>query len=156
MKKANFDLDMIDEYPDSLGSRPDKQQEPVPMKKTEEKREVEGVRYYDSIPFSDFAKIDMRVGKIVEVSEVPNAKGPLVKLRVDLGDVGTRTIVAGIKEFYSMDELENRLIIVVVNLKPRSLAGIMSEGMLLAAENDNGDVSLLAPDKNVEPGCRIR
>ena len=108
------------------------------------------------INFSDFEKVDLRVGKIIEVSDVPGAKKPLYKLTVDLGDLGTRTIVAGIKDFYTEEQLLNRQIVVVVNLKPRNLAGIMSEGMLLAAEDDFGNVSLVRPDSDVRPGCRLR
>ncbi|MFI5412379.1 MAG: methionine--tRNA ligase subunit beta [Candidatus Micrarchaeales archaeon] len=155
MKKGNFDLDMIDEYPDALGSK-NRAEPSVSSKPVEDIVQKEETRtQYEGITFGDFAKVDLRVGRIKEVSEVPGAKKPLWKLRVDLGHIGMRTIVAGIKSFYSADELIGRQIIVVVNLKPRSLAGIMSEGMLLAAEDGPDNISLISPDKDMEPGCKI-
>ncbi len=156
MSRSNFDLDMVDDYPDALGSRNTKdapaKTAPVESITPSEPKHVE----YEGIEFRDFEKVDLRVGNITEVSDVPGAKKPLYKLTVDLGELGTRTIVAGIGAFYTADELINRQIVVVVNLKPRSLAGIMSYGMLLAAEDESGKVSLVSPDAEVKPGCRLR
>lgn len=145
-------MDLINESTDALGSKPgDKPPAPV-----ESMVQQVAAAQYESIAFDDFEKVDLRAAKITAVEDVPNAKKPLWKLTVDLGSLGTRTIVAGIRAFYSSEDLIGRYIIVVANLKPRSLAGIMSEGMLLAAEDDSGNVSLIAPDKDVQPGCRIR
>jgi methionine--tRNA ligase beta chain len=158
MGKKGFDLDMADEYPDILGG-----ERPAVEKEREKKREDEerhgevprqSVVTYDTIPFDDFAKVDLRVAKITDVSDVQGAKKPLWKLKIDVGELGSRTIVAGIRDLYDENELLGRQIIIVANLKPRSLAGIMSEGMLLAAE-DGSDISLLQPDKDVRPGCKI-
>ncbi|MEN7982230.1 MAG: methionine--tRNA ligase subunit beta [Nanoarchaeota archaeon] len=88
------------------------------------------------IQFEDFAKVDLRVGEIKEVEEIEGAD-KLWKLSVDLGkEIGERTICAGIKEYYSKEELMNKKIIVVVNLAPRKMRGIESQGMLLAASED--------------------
>ena len=111
---------------------------------------AEGVASFDK-----FAALDIRVSKILEVDDVAGAKKPLYKLRVDLGEeLGVRTIVAGIAAYYSKDELVNRKIIVIANLAPRSIAGIMSQGMLLAAE-DGDAVSLLQPDRDMKVGSKI-
>jgi methionine--tRNA ligase beta chain len=157
MRKSDFDLDMVNEYLDILGG-----ERPSVTQGNEKDANAPGhideprqsVVTYDTIPFDDFAKIDLRVAKITGVDEVPGAKKPLWKLRLDVGELGPRTIVAGIKDLYDKNELMERQIIIVANLKPRSLAGIMSEGMLLAAE-DGSNISLLQPDKDVKPGCKI-
>lgn len=160
MGKKNFDLDMIDEYSDILGGeRPSASQEQektvTEAPKQREKEETRpSVVTYGTIPFDDFAKVDLRVAKITNVEDVPGAKKPLWKLRLDVGELGPRTIVAGIRDLYDENDLLGRQIIIVANLKPRSLAGIMSEGMLLAAE-DGSNISLLQPDKDVKAGCKI-
>jgi len=157
----NFDLDMIDEVPDALGTRNTvrEQQASVPMKDLSEPKPAASTDDshvgYGTINFSDFQKVDLRVGRITNVEDVPGAKKPLWKLTVDIGEVGTRTIVAGIRAFYDTDALVDSNIVVVVNLKPRNLAGILSEGMLLAAEDGSGNVSLIRPDKDTVPGCKI-
>lgn len=157
MKDSNFDME-AESYPDALGTT-NKSPSVAGKKPIENIVQVEQSEQthaqYESIVFRDFEKVDLRVGRIKEVDDVPGAKKPLWKLNVDLGDIGMRTIVAGIKSFYTADELIGKQIIVVVNLKPRSLAGIMSEGMLLAAENGPDDVSLISPDKDMTPGCKI-
>ena len=124
----------------------------VKVEKREEKMEqkVEGVQYID---FEDFQKVELKVGEIVEVEEIPKAK-KLYKLTVDLGEEKPRTIVAGIKPFYTPEELKNRKVIVVANLKPKKLMGIESQGMLLAA-NDGENFSLLGVDKNIKNGTRV-
>lgn len=108
----------------------------------------------DTIPFTHFAAIDLRVAKILDVEEVPGARKPLYKLRIDVGELGERQLVAGIKAFYSKDELIGRKIVIVANLAPKPIAGIPSQGMLLAAE-DGSEVSLLQPDRDMREGCRI-
>ncbi len=102
--------------------------------------------------FDDFKKIDMRVGKIVDVQEHPDAD----KLYVIDIDVGTekRKIVAGIRPYYQKEELIGKLVIIVVNLEPRKIRGIESQGMLLAGLDD-GVLGVLTIDKNVSPGTRI-
>jgi methionine--tRNA ligase beta chain len=102
-----------------------------------------------------FSKIDIRVGRILDVEDVPTARKPMYKLRVDLGEVGIRSIVAGIGGNYTKDELIDKRIAVVTNLEPKSIAGEMSHGMLLAAE-DGDIISILSPDRNVRAGSAVR
>jgi len=104
------------------------------------------------IGIDDFGKIDLRVATVVNAEPVPKAK-KLLKLDIDLGE--RRTIVAGIAEHYTPESLIGRQIIVVANLKPAKLMGILSQGMLLAAGDDAGPV-LIAPDKAVARGVALR
>lgn len=107
-----------------------------------------------SIEYSDFEKLDLRVAEIERVENIAGAD-KLYKLTISLGDE-VRTICAGIKQFYSHDELKGKRIIVLANLKPRTLRGIESKGMLLAAGNkEKNTCVLLVPDGNVEVGSRI-
>ncbi len=113
------------------------------------------------ISFEDFKKIDLRVAEIIEVERVENSE-KLVKLRISLGDndpstgsgQGERQIIAGIGKVYEPQTLINKKIVIVANLEPRSLMGLESQGMLLAAGDENGPV-LLVPDKEVNPGSAI-
>jgi len=109
------------------------------------------------ISFSDWGKLDLRVGKILKVEDIEGAD-KLYKLTVDLGnEIGKRTICAGIKEHYTKEELKGKKVIVFVNLTPRKLRGIMSEGMILAAcSEDESKVILLIPEKDIDVGSRIR
>ena len=105
--------------------------------------------------FSDWEKIDLRVAEIIDIEEIENAD-KLWKLTLDVGELGERTICAGIKQFYSKDELKGKKIIYFSNLKPRKLKGIESQGMLLAASNeDHSKVVLIAPESDIETGSRI-
>ncbi len=104
----------------------------------------------DSDPFS---KLDLRVAKIEKVSDHPDAD-KLYVLDLDVGPLGKRTIVAGMKPYYSKVEMLNKSIIIVTNLKPAKIRGVKSSGMLLAAEDENGNCSLLNP-KDANPGCEI-
>jgi len=107
------------------------------------------------INYEDFSKLDIRIAQIKKVEEIEGAD-KLYKLTVDVGDeIGERTICAGIKEFYSMEELEGKLIVVIVNLAARKLRGIESQGMLLAADED-GKPTLLIPEKDVKVGSMVR
>lgn len=105
------------------------------------------------ISFADFQKIELKVAKIVAVEDIAG-KDRLYKLTIDLG-TEKRHIVAGIKEFYKKDELLGKNVIVVANLEPRTIAGIKSEGMLLAAKNKLGGYSIATIADNVAPGTRI-
>lgn len=106
------------------------------------------------IKFSDWEKIDLRTGEILEVEDIKGAD-KLYKLKVDLG-TETRTLVAGLKQYYSKEELEGKKCIVFCNLEPRKMKGITSEGMILAAVNDDhSEVKLLQPDGVIELGSRV-
>ena len=104
------------------------------------------------INFDDFSKLNIRVGKIISAEEVEGSN-KLIKMKVDIGDE-ERQIVAGISKYYSLDELTNKIVIVLINLEPRKIFGIESQGMLLASI-DGDKVSLLQTDKEMIPGSEI-
>ena len=100
-----------------------------------------------------FSNIDLRTAKIIDVKDHPDAEKLLI-LQIDLGQIGQRVIVAGIKKYYSKDELKGKNIVVVTNLKPAKIRGIQSNGMLLAATDSKGVVSLIDPN-DAKPGSRV-
>ena len=108
------------------------------------------------VEFSDWQKLDLRVAEIINVEDIEGAD-KLYKLTLDVGsEIGERVICAGIKEYYSKKELKGKKIVVFVNLKPRLMKGIESQGMLLAAvSDDHSKVVLISPEKDIENGCRI-
>ena len=107
----------------------------------------------DNISFDYFKKMDLRVAQIKECEEVPGADR-LYKLTIDVGE--ERQIVAGIKAYYTREELVGKKIIIVANLEPRTLRGITSHGMLLAASSeDKSSVVLLTPDKDIANGATV-
>ncbi len=103
-----------------------------------------------------FCKVDLRVAKIIKAEDIEGAD-KLLKLEVDLGkETGKRTICAGIKKYYKKEDLIGKQIVVVVNLEPRKMRGLESQGMLLAAVNDDhSEVKLLQPDGSIELGSKI-
>ena len=102
----------------------------------------EGITYLE---FETFMEVELRVGKIVSVEDHPNADR-LYVVTIDDGTDTQRTICAGIKEYYSIEDLENMTVVFVANLKPRPLRGVVSEGMMLAADDGNGAVKLVTID----------
>ncbi|MCE4608349.1 MAG: methionine--tRNA ligase subunit beta [Caldisphaeraceae archaeon] len=108
----------------------------------------------ERIDFSDFSKVDLRVGRVIKAEEVPNSR-KLLKLLVDLGSE-QRQILAGIKKWYRAEELVGKLVIVVFNLKPKLMGGMESQGMILATPcgNDQKPV-LLTTEVPVEPGSKV-
>ncbi len=108
----------------------------------------------DTIGFDDFAKIDLRIAKIVKAEHVEGAD-KLLQLTVDIGDE-TRNIFAGIKSAYAPEDLEGKLIVVVANLKPRKMRFGMSEGMVLAAGPGGKDLWVLNPDQGAQAGMRVK
>ncbi len=106
------------------------------------------------IPYDDFAKLEIMIGKIVEAEEIPKSK-KLLKLKVDIGETEPRQLVAGIKQQYAPADLIGRLVVVLANLQPAKLMGVESRGMILAADLD-GKAILLQPDSEVPPGTRVR
>jgi len=105
------------------------------------------------ITLDDFKKIELKVAKIIEVKEHPNAD-KLYLLTVDLGD-REKQLIAGLRKHYRPDELKGKQIIVIDNLEPAVIRGIKSEGMLLAAQDDER-ISILIPEKEVKLGSNIR
>ncbi|MGR9099696.1 MAG: methionine--tRNA ligase [Gammaproteobacteria bacterium] len=108
----------------------------------------------ETIEFDDFAKLDLRIAKIVKAEHVEGAD-KLLHLTVDIGDE-TRSIFAGIKSAYTPEDLEGRLTVVVANLKPRKMRFGLSEGMVLAAGPGGKDLWVLSPDAGAEPGMRVK
>jgi methionine--tRNA ligase beta chain len=105
------------------------------------------------ISFEDFQKIDLRIGKILEVEKIEESE-KLLKLIVDLGNE-KRQLVAGIAKYYRPEDLVGKEIVVVANLEPKKIMGIESQGMLLAADVE-GEPVILIPEKEIPPGSIIR
>ncbi|MCA9485717.1 MAG: methionine--tRNA ligase subunit beta [Nanoarchaeota archaeon] len=111
--------------------------------------------FMENVNFEDFAKLDLRVGLIKSVEEHPNADRLFV-LKVDLGEEDERTICAGIKAFYSKEELEGKQAVFVANLEKKMLRGVESQGMILAAgDSGKSKVVFVKPEKDMNPGDKI-
>ena len=106
----------------------------------------------EKITIEDFLKVDLRVGKIIEAEEVEDSR-KMLKLIVDIGEE-KRTIYAGVKKSYSPEDLLNKLVIVIINLKPREMKFGTSDGMMLATQN-NDEIIILQPEKDVMPGSKV-
>jgi len=106
------------------------------------------------ITIEEFAKLDIRVGKVLKAERVPGAR-KLMRLEVDLGEERPRQLVAGLVGSYEPEELVGMSVVVLANLKPRKFMGVLSEGMLLAADV-NGRPVLLTVAGEVPPGSRVR
>ncbi len=124
--------------------------------KKPEQPKIEGVATMgDLIKYDDFAKLDLRIATIKKVEDIEGAD-KLYNLEVQIGKEN-RTILAGIKEHYTKDELKGKQIVVICNLEPRKMKGCVSEGMLLAAvSNDGKKVILLNPEKTIESGSKVQ
>jgi len=123
----------------------------APENKAEETTEFEPIK--EEITIEDFAKIDLRVAKVLHAEKVEKAD-KLLKLEIEVGGK-TRTIVSGIAQYYAPEELVGKKVVIVANLKPAKLRGIMSEGMILAASHD-GVLEVLTLDKDLKPGARVK
>ena len=106
----------------------------------------------EKITIEDFIKVDLRVGKIIDAEEVEDSR-KMLKLLVDIGEE-KRTIYAGVKKSYSPEDLLNKLVVVIINLKPREMKFGTSDGMMLATQN-NDEIIILQPEKDVMPGSRV-
>ncbi len=107
------------------------------------------------ITFDDFSKMDIRVGTILEAEKVPKAD-KLLKLKIDTG-VDVRTVVSGIAEHYKAEDIIGQKVSILINLAPRKIKGIESQGMILMAENDKGELSFVSPTKeNMNNGGGIK
>lgn len=91
----------------------------------------------------------------MEVGDIEGARKPLYRFKVDLGELGFRNVAAGIKNFYTPEQLLGRSIVVIANLDPKNIVSFVSEGMALAAESPDGKVVLLKPDEDLPPGSKI-
>jgi methionyl-tRNA synthetase len=106
------------------------------------------------IPFSDFEKLDLRVATVLECFKVPKSD-KLLQFRLDDG-MGGRTIISGIANYYQPEELVGKQVCFIANLEPRKLKGVVSEGMILSAENPDGSLALIMPQKPVAPGSPVK
>lgn len=107
------------------------------------------------INIKDFAKVELRVAKIVKAEGIEEAD-KLIKLHLDVGDLGERTVFAGIKSAYSPENLNGRHVVLVANLEPRKMKFGVSEGMVLASSDDEGSIYLVSPDEGAKPGQLVK
>ena len=157
------DGDKVTEKPEILFARLDldevlKKVEELHPQKEEEKANEEVAPGIDieakpEISYDDFMKMQFQVGEIIACEEVPKSK-KLLCSQVRIGSQ-VKQIVSGIKKHYSAEEMVGKKVMVLVNLKPAKLAGVVSEGMLLCAEDENGELSLMVPEKEMPNGAEI-
>lgn len=107
-----------------------------------------------TISFDQFAAMDLRIGKVIECVEKEGSE-KLLKLTVDFGEEGQRTIFTGVKQWYSPDDLKGKNLLFIVNLEPRKMMGELSEGMVLMAEGADNPIPLIPAD-DVDAGSTIR
>lgn len=105
------------------------------------------------ITFEEFQKLDLRVGRIIEASQIPGSRN-LIKMIVDFG-AEKRQAVAGLLKWYKPEELVGKKCAFILNLQRRKFMGIESQCMILAAEDDKGNVTILQPEKDISEGSRI-
>lgn len=107
----------------------------------------------EEISFDEFQKLDLRIGKIIEATQIPNSK-KLIKILVDFGSE-KRQAVAGLLKYYRPKELVGKKCVFLLNLQRRILAGVESQCMVLAAEDNEGNVTVLQPEKDIAEGSKI-
>jgi tRNA-binding protein len=103
----------------------------------------------------EFFRADIRAGRVISAAEFPEARRPAYRLLIDFGPLGTKRSSAQITVRYTPEELVGRMVIAVTNFPPRQIAGFLSEVLVLGLPDDSGDVVLLGPDAEVEPGTRV-
>ncbi len=123
-------------------------------KKANELAEAKAKPAKESIEFDDFGKMDIRVGTVLEAEKVAKTK-KLLKLKIDTG-FDKRTVVSGIAEYYEPEDLIGKQVSILVNLEPKKLRGIESQGMILCAENADGTLSIVSPDQLVKNGSEVK
>lgn len=109
----------------------------------------------DKITWTDFQKIDMRVGTVIDAKDFPEAKRPAIQVWIDFGELGVRKTSAQITKRYSPHALIGRQVVAVVNFPPKQIGPFMSECLVLGAVGESGDVILLSPDNEVGNGSRV-
>ena len=124
------------------------------IKQAEEDKQQEVEAQKTNVSFEDFTKLDLRVGTIIDAEKVKKTK-KLLKITVDTG-IDKRTVVSGIAEFYKPEDIIGKQVSMIVNLAPRKIKGIDSEGMILMAENGKGELVLVSPNNEISPGSVIR
>ena len=123
-------------------------------KKANEEANYKANPIRENIEFDDFTKLDIRVGTVLECQKVPKAD-KLLQFKIDDG-LECRTIVSGIAKHYAPEELVGKQVCFIANLAPRKLKGIVSEGMILSAENNDGSLAVIMPGKEVKPGSEVK
>lgn len=106
----------------------------------------------DLINYDDFAKLDIRIAKVLNAEPIEGAD-KLLKLTLDAGELGERTVASGIKQWYSPEDLIGKTVVYLANLQPRTLKGVESQGMIIAAGGE--EAVLLLPEKPVNPGVVV-
>ena len=152
-KSSTNDFNNINDYLVDTKINPYK-----PLLKRLEKAKInEEIEMEDSnlINIKDFAKVELRVAKIVKAEGIEEAD-KLIKLHLDVGDLGERTVFAGIKSAYDPESLNGRHVVLVANLEPRKMKFGVSEGMVLASSNDEGSIYLISPDEGAKPGQLVK
>ena len=111
----------------------------------------------DQIDYADFAKVDIRVGRVLQAEEFPQAKKPAYKLKIDFGaEIGVKNSSAQITKYYDLKDLVGKLVLGVVNFPPRQIATFFSEVLTLGVILGEGDICLVHPDREVPLGSPIR
>jgi len=108
----------------------------------------------DNISFEDFKKLDIRIAEVKDAVEVEGAD-KLIKLTLEVGELGERVIVSGIKDWYIPESLIGKKIVYLSNLETKKIRGVESQGMLLAPEDNEGNCVLLIPEKDIETGSQV-
>ena len=124
-----------------------------PEEAADQKEEVIEIEAKPEITYDDFVKMQFQVGEIIACEEVPKSK-KLLCSKVKIGN-DVKQIVSGIKQHYKAEEMVGKKVMVLVNLKPATLAGVLSEGMLLCAEDAAGNLALLTPERKMPAGAEI-
>jgi methionine--tRNA ligase beta chain len=106
------------------------------------------------IPFEDFQKLDLRIGKIIEANQIPNSRN-LIRMMVNFG-AEQRQAVAGLLQWYKPEDLVGKKCVFILNLQKRKMMGVESQCMIFAAEDETGNVVVLQPEKDIAEGSRIR
>ena len=125
--------------------------------KTKEANEAAAYRanpVRDAVSYDDFGKLDIRVGTVLECSKVPKAD-KLLQFLIDDG-LDKRTILSGIAKYYKPEELVGKQVCFIANLEPRKIRGIESQGMILSAENNDGNLSVVTVMREVKPGSEVK
>lgn len=108
------------------------------------------------ISFDDFLKVDIRAGKVIRAEDFPEARKPAIKLWIDFGpEIGIKKSSAQIAALYTPEDLVGRMVMAVVNFPPRQIGPFMSEVLVVGASDQQGQITLMAPDHDVPPGARL-
>lgn len=150
---ARLDINEVMEKVEAMREKYVAQRKEEEKAKAAEDENVIDIEPKAEITYEDFAKMQFQVGEIIACEEVPKSK-KLLCSQVKIGS-SVKQIVSGIKQHYSAKEMVGKKVMVLVNLKPATLAGVVSEGMLLCAEDENGELALMTPEKKMPAGAEI-